>query len=844
MNMDDDKVDKSIYRYIIKHTKKDQIFLLVLTMISMPLVYGVLEIPKLIINGALANTNIPDEILGYPIDQVKYLLVLCGVFLALILINGGMTYIYNVYRGVLGEKMLGRFRADLYSRLLRFPIPRFKQVSQGEIIPMITAETEPLGAFIGDSIAVPVFQGGLLITYLFFIFNQDVWLGLAALALYPPQLYIIPKIQKHVNVLGKRRVQTVRELSDKIGESVSGISDIHSNDMSRFEKGKIKGKLKEIYDIRLSIFKKWFLIKFLNSFLGQLTPFFFYAIGGYFVIKGDLSLGALVAVLAAYKDLDTSWKELLSFYQVMENVKVRYGQIVLFFQPDNMLDLKLQAEPESTDNVSDSSVQTTTLSYSEDAFINPLDGVSFKIESGRHVALLGQSGSGRSVLTQLVARLINPSNGTIKIAGQDIAALCEADIGKKISYVDQQSFVFNGTVKDNLLYGLRSQPLDEQNPELDQRIQEALKALQFEQRILEFGLNSCIDSAAQPELSEMVLNARREMRKILSQDDYHDLVDVLSAQNYNTNLSAAENLIFGVPKQVATIEELLEDVRVTEVMQQTGLKQKLFSIGIETSRVMIDMFSGVAEDSPMYARFNFIRYSELPAFQELSKLPEDTDIQSMDADDVNRLINLSFKLTVARHRLGMITPDVQALIIQTHLLLRETLGEDNQVVEFYDDERVAEHLTIQDNILFGRIAYGQANAQQKVADLTKQVIISSGQTAKVTEIGLGYEVGVAGAKLTSIQRQKLTMARALIKNPEILIVNEASSLFEKEVEEVLVENILGIMRGKTVIWVLNNIDCVDNFDELMMLEQGKLLAQGSPDEVKKLIDQESNNNRI
>src|SRR3546814_15341676 len=77
-------------------------------------------------------------------------------------------------------------------------------------------------------------------------------------------------------------------------------------------------RLGRIYEIRFQIYKKKFFIKFLNNFLAQLTPFFFYAIGGYLVIRGSLSLGAMVAALAAYKDLSAPWKELLGYYERKE----------------------------------------------------------------------------------------------------------------------------------------------------------------------------------------------------------------------------------------------------------------------------------------------------------------------------------------------------------------------------------------------------------------------------------------------------------------------------------------------------------------------------------------------
>ena len=107
-------MEPSIFKYVIKHTRKQQILLVVLTGLSMPFVYASLEVPKIIINEAIGGQNMPESILGQDIDQVTYLFMLSFVFLALILLNGAFKYYLNVYRGVLGERMLRRFRYELY----------------------------------------------------------------------------------------------------------------------------------------------------------------------------------------------------------------------------------------------------------------------------------------------------------------------------------------------------------------------------------------------------------------------------------------------------------------------------------------------------------------------------------------------------------------------------------------------------------------------------------------------------------------------------------------------------------------------------------------------------------
>ena len=209
-------MEPSLFKYILMHSKRDQILLVMLSLSTLPLVYITLELPKRIIN-LLEGMDVPESFFGYALDRLDYLLLLSFAFLLVVAGSGGLKYLLNVYRGSLGEHLLRRLRYELYQRILLFPMPHFKRVSSGELIPMITAETEPLGEFIGESFTLPVFQGGTLLTYLFFIFQQDVYLGLAAIALYPFQLLVIPQLQKRVNQLSKERVAVTRNLSGQKG---------------------------------------------------------------------------------------------------------------------------------------------------------------------------------------------------------------------------------------------------------------------------------------------------------------------------------------------------------------------------------------------------------------------------------------------------------------------------------------------------------------------------------------------------------------------------------------------------------------------------------------------------
>ena len=176
------------------------------------------------------------------------------------------------------------------------------------------------------------------------MFAQDWVLGSAAILLYPLQAYLVPRLQRRLNELRREITIGKRQLSESIGEVVGSIQDVHAHNTVHYESALFSKRMEGLYRIRLAIFKRKFLIKFINNFLAQVTPFFFYSIGGVLVIWGELSFGALVAVLAAYKDLNAPWKELLSYYQQKEDARIKYDLLHETFQPPGLLPASLQEE--------------------------------------------------------------------------------------------------------------------------------------------------------------------------------------------------------------------------------------------------------------------------------------------------------------------------------------------------------------------------------------------------------------------------------------------------------------------------------------------------------------------
>ncbi len=296
--------------------------LALLAISTMPFLYLSFEVPKQIINNAIQVSHFPIMILGVGLSQIYALLALSLSYLVVVGIVSTMKYIVNTRKGTFGETVLRRFRFLGYRECVKRP----KQTEYGEVIPILTHEMEAIGTFAGDVFVLPVLQGGIFVTVVTFMFVQDWILGAAALALLPVQLLIIPPMQRKINQLTRDRAHEMRNFGGIIGNTESSRSR-SGNLMALEHENKVTRSLDNIRSIRVKLFQKKFFMKSLNNFIGHLTPFFFYLIGGYLVVLGDLTFGALVGVLAAYKDLTPSLKELFNYYQREQDVKVRYKGI-------------------------------------------------------------------------------------------------------------------------------------------------------------------------------------------------------------------------------------------------------------------------------------------------------------------------------------------------------------------------------------------------------------------------------------------------------------------------------------------------------------------------------------
>ncbi|MEP3049605.1 MAG: ABC transporter transmembrane domain-containing protein [Roseibium sp.] len=856
-------MEKSLFSFIWKYSARQQIFILMVTVLSYPVVYFLLELPKLIVNDAVQGENFPRSVLGFDFDQIPYLVLLCCTFLGLVVVSNGLKFYLNVYKGRLGERMLRRLRFELFQRVLRFRLPHFRKVSSGEIIPMITSEVEDVGGFIGEAFALPAYQGGMLVVQLGFIFMQDPLLGLAAISSYPIQGYIIPMLQKRVIILSRQRVKNVRLIADKVGESITGVAEIHANDAAAWHSADISDRLYENFKIRYEIFNRKFFIKFLNNFMNQLTPFFFYLIGGYLVIEGNLSIGALLAVIAAYKDLAGPWKLLLSYYQMTADVSVKYQTVVENFDPSDIYDTERLTNDENVKISGD--LKFENVSFSGGAAGQEVHDVSLSVQSGSNFAIAGADGSGRSEVLQLAAGLVSPTSGKVFIGENDLDKLTDSTLGREIAYVGGAVHVWTGTIRDNLYYGLRHRPLlppdregedlklykrrlseanETKNPtydmaavwddleaagvtdvdQLDQRALELLEAVKLDKDIYRLGLQSRFDPSMNDVFAEKILSVRQNLAdRIVHEPSLEGLVELWHPEQFNSSASLADNLFFAVPADPEIGMDQVPDLPdVKKFLAETGFDEKLQQIGLKIAETMLELFSNVSGDSGLLGSYSFINQDDLPEFERIVRVARSGQQRPGLTDaDKSRLTGLAFKLVPARHRLGVMTDELKVEVIEARgRFLSEVVKNSAEFVAF-DPNVYLPPLTIEDNLLFGRARVDRRDARRRIDDVIRAIVEETGLRHPIIYAGFGYHVGVAGSRLSAGQRRRIALVRGLLKNAGTTILDDIATGMTDD-DKALRTNLKSILSGKTLLFGTSNADIAAEFEHHLVLDQGRV----------------------
>ncbi|MDQ0511791.1 ABC transporter transmembrane domain-containing protein [Ancylobacter amanitiformis] len=884
----------NFFSYVWHHSRREQLIVLIFVVASLPFYWWSLDVPKRIVNEAIqgnvfkhgeAGARLFDYSLSLPdflggatwqitdgllLAQVPYLFALSMVFLVLTLINGWFKYVINIRKGVLGERMLRRLRFELFELVMRFRPEDVRTTKSAEVTSMIKDEVEPIGGFFGEAFITPAFLGTQAITAMAFILAQNMWLGTLSLSLILVQGVVIPYLRREQIRLGRMRQIESRRLAGRIGEMIDAAPALHVFGVALYSAAEIGQRLGTLFHIRLQLYRRKFAVKFLNNLLSQLTPFIFYTLGGYLALKGRLDIGQLVAVIAAYRDLPGPIKELIDWDQQRADVTVKYEQVVGAFYKETLLPPDPVRDPEPIPR--DAPITIVGLRVMNGRGLVQIDRMSAAIGRPGRVALVGAAGSGRDILPKVMGRQITDYQGSVTIGGHEVGAMSDREASAVMLYASGEPFIMSGSIRDNLCLALRralpvpdepkdaaarywrEEALATNNPivspdadwidyhasglsgpaDLDAAIIQALRTVRGYDDIFRVGLTSKLGDDLGEDLAERLLGARGAIYARYEQLGLASYVETFQPERFNANATIGENLLFGVSigKRFAA-EKLAHDPFVRSIIAAEALVAPLTNIGLKMVETVAEAFQGLAADNPLRERYSFIDEAELSElWPQLQGTWQRGQRRQFSPELRDKLVGYALMYVEPRHRLSLIDEHLVARVLRARGSFRDFLpAKDAGEIEFYDPERLMPAATIRDNLLFGRIRYGKMHARDKLLDAAHAVLDELGLESFVVSKGLEQDAGPGGRLLSVQQRVTVHLARALLRQPDILILDDALSSFGASEAHMIMENIFEAMAGRTVIVAQSNDDDLDAFDLVLTFEGAKLAGaerKGSP----------------
>ena len=414
---------------------------------------GALGILLIILTALL---SLPQPLLfRYLVDRVllgKQLVLLAGAILAI----AGLGLTEKVAR-LLEQFYFNRFERelildiqyDLLERALRFPKSFFDQNETGYLMSRLSSDVQGLRWFFSGTVVYLVsnffrFLGGIVLL----IFLE--WrLALGVLVILPVMVIFVRYFSGKIHALGHETMEQQALVSSRFQESLSSVSLIKAFTSEVRTLSRLMSELKKAFQISLEQSTVWSVANLIIDSMPGIARFIVLALGGYWVIKSEWTLGSLLAfqatlgyVFGPAQLLATANLELQNAVASLERVSALFDIV-----PEENLGVGLKVERLKGE------VEFKNVSFSYAGRDPVLKEVSFRADPGDHMAIVGPSGVGKTTLVSLILRFYQPASGEIYYDGRPGSDYELSSLRKRIGYVSQNTLLIAGTIKENLCYG-------------------------------------------------------------------------------------------------------------------------------------------------------------------------------------------------------------------------------------------------------------------------------------------------------------------------------------------------------------------------------------------------------
>jgi len=361
--------------------------------------------------------------------------------------KGGGKYIQVYFSALIGLDIVRKVRNRLLNQMLKLDISFFHQFRSGELISRNINDVGRIKAVVSTMIPEMGRQGLTAIGLLGVVIYQSPKLSFFALIVVP--LIIIPLsfIAKKLKKLSHRSQEKTSDITSRLTEIFSNVELIKAHAAEKFEHDKFAKENYDFYKISLKSVKTSELTGPLMEIMGAIGVVAVIIIGGKEVINDQMTVGSFFSFLTALFMLYTPIRRLSTLYNKLQDAVAAGERILYIFDQEPNI---VSKENKSIEDIKSLTFKDVTLKYGDKSALN---GINFNVSKGEKLALVGDSGGGKSSIVNLIMRFYDPNSGEIKIDDQFINSFSLEALRNSISIVTQRVYIFNDTIAANVAYG-------------------------------------------------------------------------------------------------------------------------------------------------------------------------------------------------------------------------------------------------------------------------------------------------------------------------------------------------------------------------------------------------------
>ena len=361
--------------------------------------------------------------------------------------KGFGRYIQIYYISYIGQDIIRIIRDKLFAHLLRLDLAFFNSIHGGELISRITNDINRVQNAVSNQIARIIQESLTILALVGVVIYQSPKLAFYGLVVMPLALYPLSRLAKKMKQLSHFSQEKSALLTSQLSETFNNIEIIKANSTEKLESNKFTNLNKDFFHLTIKGVKTNALVSPVMEILGAIAASIVIYVGGREVINNQMSVGTFFSFMTALFMLYTPLKSLSSLYNQFQDAIAANERINDLFalQPSIVSDGK-----KIDFNITTLEFKNVWLKYDDTI---ALKNINLKIIKGCPIALVGDSGGGKSSLINLIVRFYDKTQGKILLNNQDINEFDLENLRQHISLITQRVYIFNDTIAANVSYG-------------------------------------------------------------------------------------------------------------------------------------------------------------------------------------------------------------------------------------------------------------------------------------------------------------------------------------------------------------------------------------------------------